>query len=265
MTRVFPTIDDHIIDIIWTSPVDHSRRSETIGWLVMVALAFLVFELTADSWLAVVVGCLKFGTPDLKVARWLRRADPDRVRGCACSWFYVVLAIMRIGYMAFVIMIVGFAAAGMGVLQAKLERQLLGAALVIFACFLGAAMASWVAVASALRSGFRVWIDASARSAARAGLWPPLLPERCRRADFGPGLVVIYAVFTGWFAMLTILMITGGLIVGLGFPEIMLGIVLMVLCAIVGLFLTPRALWQIPAPTPWDCYGYESHRPDIES
>ena len=41
-------------------PVDHLCRSETIGWVLMVGLAFLVFELTADSSLAVVLGCLKF-------------------------------------------------------------------------------------------------------------------------------------------------------------------------------------------------------------
>ena len=81
---------------------------------MLVGLAFLVFELTADPSLAVVLGCLKFGTADMRVARWLRRADPDSVRGCACSWFYVVLAIMRIGFMAVAIMFVFFVATGAG-------------------------------------------------------------------------------------------------------------------------------------------------------
>jgi len=84
--------------------VDHPHRSETIGWILMIGLAFLVFELTADPSLAVVLGCMKLGSSDLRVARWLRRADPDPVRGCACSWFYVSLAILRIGFMAFLIM-----------------------------------------------------------------------------------------------------------------------------------------------------------------
>ena len=119
-------MDESLEDPGLFHPVKHSRQSETIGWILMVGLAFLVFELTADSSLAVVLGCMKFGTPDLRVARWLRRADPDRVRGCACSWFHVVLAIMRIGFMATVIlMIVAFALAHAAFPPGQLERQLI--------------------------------------------------------------------------------------------------------------------------------------------
>ena len=124
-------MDENLGESSLLHPVNRFRQSETIGWVLMVGLAFFVFELTADSALAVVVGCLKFGTPDLKVARWLRRADPNRVRGCACSWFYVVLAIMRIGFTALILMIVLIEVTAAGVPLAQLERQGISAVLVV--------------------------------------------------------------------------------------------------------------------------------------
>jgi hypothetical protein len=255
-------MDENLEDPSLLHPVDHSRRAETIGWLVMVGLAFLVFELTTDSSLAVVLGCLKFGTPDLRVARWLRRADPDRVRGCTCSWFYVVLAIMRIGFTALLLMIVLFAVTGAGIPQGQPERQLISAVLVIFACYVGAALASWVAVASALRGSVHPWMDATAKSAVRGGHWPPLVPEHSRRAELGPGLIVAYAVFTGWTALLAVFVIAVGVTAGLGAPAVMLGLVFSTLCAILGLFFTPSALWRIEAKHALECYPETSFETD---
>ena len=207
-------MDENLGESSLLRPVNRCRRSGTIGWMLMVGLAFFVFELTADSALAVVVGCLKFGTPDLKVAHWLRRADPDRVRGCVCSWFYVVMAIAHIGFMALLVMIVLFAVAGPGVPQGQIERQLIGELLVIFACFAGAALASWVAVASALRVDVHPWMDTTTRAAVRNGLWPPLLAEHSRRTNVGPGLMVLYAVITACIAAFTTLLITVGILFG---------------------------------------------------
>lgn len=164
--------------------------------------------LAADSALAVVVGCLKFGTPDLKIARWLRRADPNRVRGCACSWFYVVLAIMRIGFTALLVMIVLIEVTAAGVPLAQLERRGISAVLVVFACFAGAAVASWIAVASASRGDVRPRMDATTRVTVQNGLWPPLVDERLRRTNIGPGLIVLYALITGCISVLGTLVIT---------------------------------------------------------
>jgi len=247
-------MDENLEDRSLLHRVEHSRRSETLGWVLMVGLAFFVFELTADSSLAVVLGCLKFGTPDLKVARWLRRADPDRVRGCACSWFYVVKAIMRVGFTAWLVMMMLFAVTGPGIPQGQIERQLIGVSLVIFGCFAAASLASWVAVASALRGGVHPWMDATAKSAVRGGLWPPLVPEHSLRAGIGPGLIVGYGVFTGWSALLAVLVIAVGVTSGLDAATIMLGVVFSTLFAILGLFFTPSVLWRIEAKDALECY-----------
>jgi hypothetical protein len=222
--------------------------------MLMVGLAFVVFELTAESSLAVVLGCAKFGTPDLKIARWLRRADPDRVRGYACSWFYIVLAIMRIGIVALLVMIVLIAVGGPGIPQGLLERQAISALLVLFACFVTTAVTSWVAVASALRGSVHPWMDATSKSAAKHGLWPPLVPERSRRADLGPGLIVAYAVLTGWNAILAQVVIASGVATGKDFATIMLWIVFATLGSVLGFFLTPSVMWKIEAQSALECY-----------
>ena len=70
-------------------PDEPDRRSGR--WLHLSAwvVALVVFEVTADPSLVVVVGCSKFGWAQLRAARWLRRNDPNTRRGKACRWFYV--------------------------------------------------------------------------------------------------------------------------------------------------------------------------------
>ena len=247
-------MDESLEDSGLFHPVDHSRRSETIGWLVMIGLALVVFELTADSSLAVVLGCMKFGTPDLRVARWLRRADPDHVRGCTCSWFYVVLAILRIGFMAFLIMFVLFSVHRAGAPRGQIERQITSALLVLLACFTGAALTSWMAVGSALLGGVRVWMDGTAKSAVRSGVWPPLIREHWGRAVLGPGLVALYAVFTGCLVLLSLALAAIAAVARGGAAGVFVGLVLATLCASMGFMLAPRVLERVEASTPWDCY-----------
>ncbi|MGC8639697.1 MAG: hypothetical protein ACP5XB_07430 [Isosphaeraceae bacterium] len=262
MMEGFNVMDDQPMNLEWARSTDHSRRSETIGWLLMVGLAFLVFELTADSSLAVVVGCLKFGTPDLKVARWLRRADPDRVRGRTCSWFYVTLAVVRVGFTAFFLMGVLFAVAGAGNPQGQIGRQTISALIVLLACFTGAAIASWVAVASALLGGVRVWMDATVKSAVQSGCWPPVVPQQSGRAVLGPGLIVAYAFFTGWLALISVLLIPVMLIFRVSNLMLISAFVLEMLCAFLGMVLARRAIRRIEANNPWECYGDSPPCPD---
>jgi hypothetical protein len=261
----FSMMDDQSMDLSWASPSDRSRRSETIGWLLMVGLAFLVFELTADPSWAVVLGCLKFGTPDLKVARWLRRADPDHLRGHCCSWFYVTLAVLRVGFTAFFLMGVLFAVAGAGNPQGQIGRQAISALIVLLACFTGAAIASWVAVASALLGGVRVWMDATVKSAVRSGCWPPMVPQRFGRAVLGPGLIVAYAFFAGWVALVALISVLLIPVMRIFHaPNIMLicAFVIEMLCAFLGMVLAQRAIGRIEANNPWECYGDSLPCPD---
>src|SRR4051812_13976413 len=59
---------------------------------VLLLLGWLVFELTAQPALGIVVLCLKFGLRDVQVACWLRHTDPWRARGRATYQVYLASA-----------------------------------------------------------------------------------------------------------------------------------------------------------------------------
>jgi hypothetical protein len=232
---------------------------KTLGWLSMLALAVLLFELTSNPALAVAVGCLKFGAGDLRVAVWLRRTDPDRGRGRACSWFYLTRAILRIGFVAWAIIMVLLCVSGSGAPRGEIERQLIGAVLLIFACFAAAALASWMALASALCRGVRVWMDATAKGAQEAGIWPPFLPSGSRRANLGPGLVVAYGTLSASIALVVVLGVALFVVMAafrvVWNPLILLPLGIGGLALIIGaLRLMTRIARRIEAATPWDCY-----------
>ena len=100
MTRIESPDPDAARDRLW-------RRLE---WVLLPGIALLIFELTADPALAVVVAGLKFGWDDLLTAGWLRRSDPVRTRGRAYSWFLASWGFLRIGALMFVCLIIRIAA-----------------------------------------------------------------------------------------------------------------------------------------------------------
>jgi hypothetical protein len=244
----------HVVDVRREREDARRRAYETLNWLAMMAVAVFIFELTADPSLPVVVGCLKFGTPEFKIARWLRRADPDRVRGRTCSLFYVTLAIMRIGLIAICIIVVLTAVLGQAQPQVQIMGQMKGAWLVILSCIIGAAMASWIAVGTALGSGVRVWMDATAILATRERFWPPLLPDRSRRARFGLGVIAAYAILAalGLLLALFLLVAHAGNLGPAGFNFVF---VLCGLCAVPVVYFSPGVISQIEAVSPSECYG----------
>ena len=63
-------------------------------------MGFVVFELTADPILGLVVACLKFGASDAVTAAWVVRHDPIKTRGRACLWFLIARALAKIALAA---------------------------------------------------------------------------------------------------------------------------------------------------------------------
>jgi hypothetical protein len=94
------------------SEYEHEERHSFVGrllygrgaWWVVAAVGFVIFELTANAALAIVLACLKFGWDETRIARRLKRNDPDRVRGRVCARFYQAYALWKVSGMAFVAM-----------------------------------------------------------------------------------------------------------------------------------------------------------------
>lgn len=140
-------------------------------------MSWLLFELTANATLSVMVACLKFGWEDFRTARWLRRADPDLPRATACSWFYVASGVWKTAVMPILlIMILSVLwavflprAAGHRVLREQLASAVivgLGAAVVLI-------LVVAVAVGYAWTHRVRVWVHHELHASRRQQQWPP--------------------------------------------------------------------------------------------
>src|SRR5262245_49615175 len=89
-------------------PGEARRRRWPFGWLGLLALAWVLREMTHQPALAAVALCLKFGWEDFATARWLLRTDPFRRRARACSWLYFAWGLWKTALVAF-LMSVAFA------------------------------------------------------------------------------------------------------------------------------------------------------------
>ncbi|MGI9427436.1 MAG: hypothetical protein ACR2NM_02180, partial [Bythopirellula sp.] len=78
-TRQF-TVENHI------EPLPPTAFDRLLLPLLLL-LAWLAFELTANATLSLVLACLKFGMNDFRTAAWLWQADPHRSRARACAAF----------------------------------------------------------------------------------------------------------------------------------------------------------------------------------
>src|SRR5262245_45921808 len=71
------------------------RRFSVFNLAALLALAWLVYEATAQPALGAVLACLKFGWDDWRTSIWLWRTDPNRGRARACLWAYFAAGLWR--------------------------------------------------------------------------------------------------------------------------------------------------------------------------
>jgi hypothetical protein len=178
---------------------------------VLLLLGFAVFELTAQPGLGLAVLCLKFGLPDVQVARWLRSRDPQRARGRATFWLYVSLAGGKVAGAAFglcLVLALVYAIADAGKPPAQRQGnapppEVVGISLVLVTAIGLTLLASLRAFWLAWWSRVRLWLGPEARRARRDGFWPPRPDGLSGRNDtnilFG---VTFGIVVSGLFALL---------------------------------------------------------------
>lgn len=97
--------------MVWDQEQDNyprPRRSKwgwIFSWPTLVLLALLVYELTSQGSLSIVILCCKLGFKDLRTFFWVRRHDPDQKRGRTCSWFFLAWGLWKITLPAFLLMV----------------------------------------------------------------------------------------------------------------------------------------------------------------
>ena len=158
------------------------NRGARFPWLVLLMLAWLVYEITARPALAVVVCCPKFGWEEFRTALWLRSSDTQRGRGWACFFIYIAFGLWRIVCMAFGLMILmiplfdvlrNAGGAQKRQVMQDLEEQAIGIAIVLLVGLCLASAVTLVGIAVASWSGSKLWVDRRVHWDRRDKRWPP--------------------------------------------------------------------------------------------
>lgn len=168
------------------SQAQSSRTSRgALGWFAVLAVGWVLYELTTRPAVGVIAVCTKFGWEDFLAAVWLARRDPWRGRGRACFWLYLASGLCKAAGTAF-LMLLGFAIIqpappGGGRAAAQVREAVLeavaGAGLTNAFGLIAAAIALTFALYLARRHGVRLWLGRTAHRARRRNLWPPGLTD----------------------------------------------------------------------------------------
>jgi hypothetical protein len=180
-------------------------RWSHLFWPVILALAFVVYELTSQPGLGAAIACTKFGWDDFLTASWLYKRDPNRRRAHAELWLGVAVGLWKVAVTGIAVM---FAAA---FLEAAFRGPPAPAvpiqppktiAIALAVSFLGFA-ASTIATLRAFRLAWsnrqRLWYDKGLHWDRRADRWPPMpgASERTNQA----GLVLLTALLVTGIAL----------------------------------------------------------------
>src|SRR5262245_27192489 len=150
------------------------------SWPGMLMMAWLIYELTTDASLGVVVLCSKLGWPYLRVGLWLRARDTLRSRGKTLFWLYFAAGLWKIALTA---SIFSYLLCANEDVAAALQVQVAEASVTAVSAFGAALLASYVAIAMAIYHRQKLWIESSVFDAWHQDAWPPLLAREEAKPD----------------------------------------------------------------------------------
>jgi len=170
-------------------------------WISLLLAAATIYELTEQIPLSVAVLCVKFGLNDVATAFWIRRRDPWKARGNACSWFFVAMALAKAWGTGSVAMYLLLALHGP---KPLVPAVFVEATLIMAGACVGHILCVFVGATSALRSRTRVWVNHVPAPDRRDNVFPPI-EYGFNRARIqilcsvvGAGLIIIVAGLIWW-------------------------------------------------------------------
>lgn len=143
-----------------------------LAWLLLAGLAWLLFDVTANSSLVAVVACLKFGWYDFRNGLWLWRTDPNPKRGQTCYFFYLALAFWKISLTA-VALTFGILIVTSSLRLAFPGAEILGTLLSLWISCGLATLFTWLACWLAWKRELKIWVDSTITFSRKRDLWPP--------------------------------------------------------------------------------------------
>lgn len=174
--RSSDSFDDHDI---WVDDVDQEESiTRHWVWLFVFGIAWLLFELSVDPAISVMVASIGLGGNLFLSAWWLWRRDPDRRRARAVAAFYLAAGFWRITAVTFVLFFIAtIISLILDFRHGQKDDIVTGvAASIIALCFISSGVTTSVAVVLAMRNRLKVWLDPEIRLARRQGQWPPRTP-----------------------------------------------------------------------------------------
>ncbi|QDS97924.1 hypothetical protein HG15A2_11920 [Adhaeretor mobilis] len=155
---------------------------------MLLALGWLLFELTANATLALFIACLRFGWQDFRTAIWLRRTDPHPRRAKAGFWFYLSSGIWKTAIVpVLAVFVIGILWAMFASAHEDPNEVLVRQMAFALAVGMGASgilvIVVGVAVAFSLSGSLRMWIHHDLHRSRRENLWPPEWPHPLWRHD----------------------------------------------------------------------------------
>lgn len=190
------------------------RRWAALAWGLMIAVGFLVWDLTDRTGLAASVACLKFGWEETSTGFYLLRKDPNRSRGWICCTFHIARGCARFGWIGFVVSLAAeegphFVRQWQGLPPApRVANDVFLNVLLLSMCGITSSVfLSGVATWLALSGKQRVWIDPTTRMSRTQRLWPP---QPCGRNRVWLHVVVGTVAMTHLFGLLAMAMAVGG-------------------------------------------------------
>ncbi len=243
-----------------------SSRRHKLAWFGVIALAIVAFEVTADPALTTVLGCLKFGWEEVRLARWLKRTDPDRGRGRICSRFYLAFGLWRVSLVATVVALaVAYVAVnleefGKPPLAAETAPGFAEAFQLAIVGFLLSSVVSGLAAISAARHKLKVWVGPEARWAMEQKTWPPRTDDNRRVTSNWANPVVLSAIITYTIVGLVLVFIAVSSLIPKNFDASSLGLGLMMVfmigAPIIILVLKERVEKRMIAASAESCWSY---------
>lgn len=225
-----------------------SGRQWHIPWWLLLAVAFVVTELTAHPSIGVAVFCLKFGLNDWRTAAWLCRVDPQPRRSHSIWWFLVGSGFLKIFLMssiAFPVLAGWWKAIAKQNVLAEVQVAMTIGLCGMFVSFL----VNHIGLYLASRRRVRVWLNGQLHQFRDRNIWPVRLTTANRLRDLlnGSALPAILAFVAGVLGLVAF-----GLAQAFR-PAITCGVVAMVSSLI--LLGHGLSVKRIVARTPEECWG----------
>jgi hypothetical protein len=225
------------------------------GWLGLLALAWLIIELTHQPALGAIAVCLKFGWEDFLTARWLWRSDPDPWRRRSTFWLYLAWGLWKTAVVAF-LMCIGFATVArrnqwLGPVPPGLA-EFIGTLTTMLAGFALSTVLTVLAFFCAWCGGVRLWLDSAVHRARRLDCWPPA--ALCRGRTNRLGHLLITTGVLGFLAMLLTLVVGVAPFVPVKLFVILLTGFMLLLGPVTLLLFRDVISRKLGADSPYDCW-----------